>query len=48
MLLTHVLHQGKPFIWHLGLMGDTMAVTQEIFVVEFGQESKFVFIMQEL
>jgi len=29
-------------------MGDTMAVTQEIFVVEFGQESKFVFIMQEL
>jgi hypothetical protein len=25
-----------------------MAVTQEIFVVEFGQELKFVFIMQEL
>jgi len=35
-------------ILSLGLTGDTMAITQKNFIVEFGQKSKFLFIMQEL
>jgi len=31
---------------NLGLMGDTMVIPQEFFVVEFGQKSKFLFIIQ--
>jgi hypothetical protein len=30
-------------ILNLRLVGDTMAVTQEIFIVEFGHESRFLF-----
>jgi hypothetical protein len=29
-------------ILNLRLVGDTMAVTQEIFIVEFGQDSCFI------
>jgi hypothetical protein len=29
-------------------MSDTMVITHKIFIVEFGSESKFLFIMQEL
>jgi hypothetical protein len=42
--------KASPFksILNSGLIGDTMVVTQEISVVGFGQESKFLFIMQAL